>query len=370
MIPYYQSYGNYDEFCEHAVKLPFVDYIAYCQTYIKNIRQRAGLPHDAETLSMNSPFELRPAEYNGERAVLLVHGFLASPYMMRALGEFFAAQGFLVRAILLPGHGSSPGELCAARGEHWQMMVNYGIQSLQIEAKQIHLAGYSLGATLVSLAAFDHPVTSLMLLAPAHGITYFANLLPFFFMLNRYTKLNLLSWVLRQTQDDLVSYRSYPSSSVNEVRKLVSRLQTQLARTTLNLPCFIIATFEDSTVNPQQTLALFKRHSNPGSRLLLYSRKSRKFSDSRITVIVSAALEKQVHELSHIAIPIAPDDPYYGRNGKYYGSVADDTYFGEKNFLNARNKKYKRLTYHPGFQTMLHALKGFLNSLSGIAAEI
>ena len=45
-----------------------------------------------------------------EHAVLLTHGFTGSAAHMRPLGDYLHAQGFTVRGILLPGHGTSaPG---------------------------------------------------------------------------------------------------------------------------------------------------------------------------------------------------------------------------------------------------------------------
>lgn len=61
-------------------------------------------------LQANTPFELIPEKPNGD-AVLLVHGLGDSPYSFMDVAQHLAAQGYLVRAILLPGHGSKVGDL-------------------------------------------------------------------------------------------------------------------------------------------------------------------------------------------------------------------------------------------------------------------
>ncbi len=46
---------------------------------------------------------------------LLVHGFTGAPDEMRPLGEALAAAGFPVRAVRLPGHGTSVDDLARTR---------------------------------------------------------------------------------------------------------------------------------------------------------------------------------------------------------------------------------------------------------------
>jgi alpha-beta hydrolase superfamily lysophospholipase len=43
--------------------------------------------------------------------VLLLHGLTDSPYSMRALAELFAARGWYVVGLRLPGHGTAPAAL-------------------------------------------------------------------------------------------------------------------------------------------------------------------------------------------------------------------------------------------------------------------
>ena len=66
----------------------------------------------------NAPFELKPSggyhagrEKPYRRGVLLTHGLTDSPYFMRHLAAFFQENGFSVMAVLLPGHGTRPGDL-------------------------------------------------------------------------------------------------------------------------------------------------------------------------------------------------------------------------------------------------------------------
>jgi hypothetical protein len=85
-------------------------------------------------------------------------------------------------------------------------------------------------------------------------------------------------------------------------------------------------------------------------------------SDKRIQVVASNNFDKTIRELSHVAIPVAPEDQYYGRNGKYYGTLSAETSFGEKRKSNDPN--YRRLTFNPAYQSMLVEIDKFYQCLN------
>ncbi|EHA15584.1 alpha/beta hydrolase [Halomonas sp. HAL1] len=58
----------------------------------------------------NTPFELRP-DRPAKRGILLVHGLGASPWYFIVIATDMANDGWLVRSILLPGHGTRPADL-------------------------------------------------------------------------------------------------------------------------------------------------------------------------------------------------------------------------------------------------------------------
>ncbi len=47
----------------------------------------------------------------GSTAVLMIHGFTATPAQMRRLGGYLGEQGYTVRGMLLPGHGATVEEM-------------------------------------------------------------------------------------------------------------------------------------------------------------------------------------------------------------------------------------------------------------------
>ncbi len=103
----------------------------------------------------------------GERAALLLHGFLGTPAEMRGLGEALHAQGWTVHAPLLPGFGSDVQTLTARRWQEWAAAVRREANGLSAEGRQpLLFVGYSMGAALSLMAATGQRVDGLVLLAP------------------------------------------------------------------------------------------------------------------------------------------------------------------------------------------------------------
>lgn len=71
---------------------------------------------------------------------------------MQALGNYFRARCFLVRSILLSGHGTRPGDLLYTHSQDWVKAVDFGVQSFDGQVEDLYLAGYSIGGAL----AFHH----------------------------------------------------------------------------------------------------------------------------------------------------------------------------------------------------------------------
>ncbi|MGZ8257306.1 MAG: hypothetical protein ACXW1C_05030, partial [Gallionella sp.] len=93
--------------------MSFTDYLAATNTQLLAAHQQLGTANLDTVIAGNMPFQLQPTLPNKnfagknhpyQRGIVLTHGLTDSPYFMRSLGEFFTAQGFLVMAILLPGH--------------------------------------------------------------------------------------------------------------------------------------------------------------------------------------------------------------------------------------------------------------------------
>jgi carboxylesterase len=106
--------------------------------------------------------------------VLLVHGFTGSPWDVRPLAEALARAGFRVRALLLPGHGTTPAALLGVRHGDWTAAVEAALleEAREGGGRPVGLAGLSMGALLAAQAAARQPgaVGALVLMAPVLGL--------------------------------------------------------------------------------------------------------------------------------------------------------------------------------------------------------
>ena len=129
-------------------------------------------PRSAETglLDNAAPRELGPTD--SERAVLLVHGFLGSGQNFADLPERLAAEGWRVRVMLLPGHGTSPRDLEKTTRDELVEAVSHEAQALRTHHAKLVLVGHSMGGALSVLTAAAEPVDGLVLIAPYFGVTY------------------------------------------------------------------------------------------------------------------------------------------------------------------------------------------------------
>lgn len=110
------------------------------------------------------PFVLRG---DPDKAVLLLHGSGDTPQSVRALGESLHAQGYTVRAPLLPGHGRSPRVLARTDGRAWLAHVREDMRALEAAHRWVAIVAQSMGGALaVQLAAERPALPALVLLAP------------------------------------------------------------------------------------------------------------------------------------------------------------------------------------------------------------
>jgi carboxylesterase len=112
----------------------------------------------------NLPFMLCPP--GATVAVLLVHGFTATPWEMRPLAEFLAEAGIASLAVRLPGHGTTPEDLAGHRWEEWMSACLEGHKLLSKDFQSIYGMGMSTGCLLLLTMALAKPFNGLVLFSP------------------------------------------------------------------------------------------------------------------------------------------------------------------------------------------------------------
>ena len=323
----------------------------------------------------NRSFELPADEAVG--GVLLLHGLTDAPYTLRALGEALNERGYWVLGLRLPGHGTAPSGLATVAWRDMAAAVGLGMQHLasSVGGKPIHIVGYSTGAPLALNFALDalegdaSPVpATLVLISPAIGLHPAAAFAGLKSGLAALPGLGGLAWLQIVPEFDPYKYNSFATNAGAQVHSLTSAVAGRIAARAQSRPAKILPptlvfkSTVDATVSTsavvdrllgrlapdRHELVLFDINrfavksslmvSDPGpltERLMadgtlpfamtlitnessestsVVARRKPPFSaGASRSVRLNLAWPAGVISLSHIALPIPPDDPLYGQ---------------------------------------------------------
>ncbi|MFP4381832.1 MAG: alpha/beta hydrolase [Candidatus Sumerlaeia bacterium] len=129
-----------------------------------------GIIRGVEVITILPP---EPWTDSPKGAILFIHGFLAGRDCFNGLGAMMAREGYVVRMMRLPGHGTSTADLAhQKKGANWQA-VKTEYEALAAQYDKISVVGFSMGGTLTTILASRQEVERIVLLAPFYRITYF-----------------------------------------------------------------------------------------------------------------------------------------------------------------------------------------------------
>lgn len=101
--------------------------------------------------------------------VLMLHGFMGSPYSSRPLAEFLHGRGITMHCPLLPGHGHWPDKFHRVSRRAWIAEATEALSTLRQTCDQIFLMGHSMGNVLAANLLPRNPdVRGFILLAPIY----------------------------------------------------------------------------------------------------------------------------------------------------------------------------------------------------------
>ena len=323
----------------------------------------------------NRSYVLEPAG-SPVGAVVLLHGLTDSPYSLRHIARRYAANGFVVVAIRLPGHGTVPAGLSNVEWEDWMAATRLAVREAKRwidPAAPLHLVGFSNGGALAVKYALDALEDKqlarpdrLILLSPMIGITRFARLAGVAgwpAVLPAFAK---TAWLSVVPEFNPFKYNSFPVNGGRQSFRLTQALQDQIARMAningLNglAPIMTFQSVLDFTVSTRAIISsLYAYLPANGSELVLFDvNRSVKFGPLlrrsseaalartlpdvpqayRITVVGNDAATPfesvvrtvgagettervkflglryppEIFSMSHVSIPFPLDDPLYG----------------------------------------------------------
>lgn len=108
---------------------------------------------------------------NGNKGVLLIHGFTGSPHDMAYVAQRLFNEGFTVSVPRLPGHGTNHKDFLNSTWEDWVRRSIDAYLDLTNFCDQISVVGLSMGALLATVVASRFKAKKLVLAAPAFKVT-------------------------------------------------------------------------------------------------------------------------------------------------------------------------------------------------------
>lgn len=395
------------------------------------VRYSAGSAADPLRLrpDWNRSFELDAEMPVG--AVLLLHGMSDSPYSLRALGEGFNRRNYQVLGLRLPGHGTAPSGLTTVRWQDMAAAVRLAMEYLadRVGRKPIHIVGYSTGAALALDYALDvqldnsaRPPASLVLISPAIAVSPAAALATWKRRLSLLPGLGQLAWLQIEPEFDPYKYNSFATNAAEQVYRLTRSVSGRIdARTgsgpgVIFPPILVLKSTVDATVSTSAVVdRLLRRlaperhelvvfdinriaiksallvsdpgpltrrlmadatlpfavtlvtNENPQSTGVVAQRKPPFSTEVDETVVLDLEWPTGVISLSHVALPIPPDDPLYGQRPAgnedvlFLGQMALQ---GERGLMKISSDWLLRLRYNPFYAYLETRVLDWVNANS------
>lgn len=234
---------------------------AFNAEYKRKFNTFVKIDNDAEFLEGTSKDE----------AIILIHGFIASPFEVRALAKSLNEIGYSVYMPLLYGFGAYGEVANQGKLAIWKEQIKSSVKELSHCFKKITLGGISLGAALATdyvLTTKDPKISSLILMSPYYDISQSAAKLVVgpLSTITESAKLSTLHTLSRS--DDLTEIlknsRYYsdimPLITLQELFKFSDELKSRISTIKSRLPVFLAFSEFDTTINLETALELPKNH--------------------------------------------------------------------------------------------------------------
>ena len=357
-----------------------------------------------EAAAMRAPFQIPENDRDvcsdsakgGEKGFLLIHGLTDSPYLMRGMADSLhrAYPCARIRAVLLPGHGTVPGDTLKMTHEEWLQITDYGVRSFEKEPaiRDVYLIGFSTGTALalrqVQEKRNSGKVKGLVLLSPA--VRAKSSLIRLSGLVGTFS-----DWESIFPERDAARYESFSYHAAAEFYQLTKDLTDGTYK--LDIPLLMAVSADDATIDAPAARKFFCDAANSERRALIWYRS--RFTEDKTAPSCSGIAEVELKDMdrqyegtryrfanmSHIAIPISPGDRHYGVSGVYrncksydgIGNPADFTncqsgsprsVFGENSIGTAEAKLalgydyWRRSTFNPDYDRLEKSIICFVDN--------
>lgn len=208
----------------------------------------------------------RPFLVRGRRkdiGIVLVHGYMAAPLEVRALGNYLGGLGYRVFAPRLKGHGTAPEDLAACTHMEWVESVEEGYVFMREICRNVVVGGFSTGAGLaLDLCTRVKDIAGVFAISPPLKLQDFsARFVPAVHFWNQLMrKMNVDSakreFIENHPENPHINYFRNPISGILELDRLMDRVADRLPD--VRIPALVVQSLGDPVVDPGGSLKVFK----------------------------------------------------------------------------------------------------------------
>jgi esterase/lipase len=320
-----------------------------------------------QQIAFNLPFALKAnpeVEYRGK--FLLFHGLSDSPFVWQDIAQKIAQRGFDVRAVLLPGHGSHPGQMLEIDYQDWLNVARTHYLGWSGDKEKIYLGGFSMGALLATSLAleFDN-AAGLLIVSPAYQSSL-DHLLGWAWLYSKFRP-----WMFGGliTEDNPFKYNSISINSGTQYYNLTRHVKQQWRNKRLDIPLLMLLSENDSVVNVGYSHSIFKQKFTSTDKQLLWYRNlsadTQFIAGSAETVRQSYFPNLRILNQSHMSLLISPENTLLGEEGKLlicngneypiYSACmrSPEHWYGAQHSVSPDGVAIARTTYNPDFPYVL-----------------
>ncbi|WP_299694260.1 alpha/beta fold hydrolase [uncultured Vibrio sp.] len=349
------DYESFDDYAEQT-KQQLLKH-RYFLTQDKNAELLANLPAELQLESDAKP----------DKGVLLIHGLGDSPYSFVDIAKSLQQEGYLVRTVLLTGHGSRPADMLNVDYQQWNDLVEKQVALFKKEVDHLYLGGFSTGGNLAySYAAQDQDIEGLMLFSPG-----FISNEPLAFATPWISWIK--PWLMDVDPSNTTNYTRYftvPTNGFAQYYNTSKQVTDTIKEQPYTKPVFMVLTEHDSVLDTKAIKGLFETHFiNPNNKLIWFGSDPTS-SQGNIRYINSYNPQLRISNMSHMGVLYAPENPYYGINGsericRNGSDMTDDEIkrcnAGEEVWYSAWDGRanediHARLTFNPWYDEMMESL--------------
>lgn len=205
---------------------------------------------------MNLPYPIskgaEPVFISGNNVgVLLLHGFTASPYEMKFLGEFLNKNGgYTISVPLLAGHGRDTKTLNSVHWNDWVKSASDAYEKLKLTCTKIIVVGMSMGGSIALSFATKFPIDGLICMGTPLYITKVSGLARILYPFLKSVKKKGGPDIADENQkNSLVSLKTIPLHALIEFRKFLKTLPNDLKK--VKCPLYLMHSVNDHTIEYQ-----------------------------------------------------------------------------------------------------------------------